>query len=125
VLGSIALIWWRPAGVTAAPIWVNNRPAHVNLHFDRHFLGPLAGEDPLRETVGWFTRPHVRTRDEHALDSLHFDYAERTRCLLDGCSALVIQSRQATVSIRRVRNVRLSSQFSALHTTRRGVHAPA
>jgi hypothetical protein len=23
VSGSIALIWWRPAGVTAAPIWVN------------------------------------------------------------------------------------------------------
>jgi hypothetical protein len=23
VLGSIALIWWRPEGVTAAPVWIN------------------------------------------------------------------------------------------------------
>ena len=23
VLGSVALIWWRPEGVTAAPVWIN------------------------------------------------------------------------------------------------------
>ena len=33
VLGSIALIWWRPEGVTAAPVWLN-----ITLHVATYTL---------------------------------------------------------------------------------------
>lgn len=85
-LGAFALIWWRPAGVTAAPVWLNAALQMLALRSHGDLLGPLAGADAFRKIAGWRARSDVPTFDEHTLDSCGADYAKRISCLLDGGS---------------------------------------
>ena len=51
--GAFALIWWRPEGVTAVPVWLNVGTQVLIYALTAIFCGPLAGADPFRKVAGW------------------------------------------------------------------------
>jgi hypothetical protein len=95
VSGSIALIWLRPEGVSAAPVWLNIALQVATYTLTAAFWARWQAQTHYAKLPDGSLDPmYVR-----AMDTRDFDHLERIGCVLDGDPAPVKQSGKTAVSI--------------------------
>lgn len=90
-LGSIALVWWRPAGVTAIPVWLNFSLQILTYSLTAAFWGRWQAKTRFAKLPGGALDALYLRSHEYALDSRRVNHAEWADRVLDRRSALVEQ----------------------------------
>ena len=108
--GSIAMLWWRPAGVSAAFMGELCTPDR-DRRDDSGVLGAVAGADALCADAGWIDRSDVYVGHAHALDSRSDHHGKRAGSVLDDGGEYGEDGAGVVVVV--IRTVRAAPQTSA------------